>query len=243
MTESVRLAKRLAESLPCSRGEAEQYIGGGWVTVDGQVVEEPGLRVLPSQRVELLPDAKLTPVEAVTLLWHKPAGIRAETPADLAALLPFFSTETHAVDDHSPLRLLKRHLNGLSLAVPLEAEASGLLVLTQDWRVMRKLVDEFVRLEQEYVVDVSGTLGADGLARLNHGLHWNGKPLAPAKVSWQNESRLRFAIKGPHIGQIAGMCRQVGLTAAALKRLRLGRVPMAGLALGQWRFLAGYQRF
>jgi len=51
MTESVRLAKRLAESMPCSRGEAERYIAGGWVTVDGAVVEEPGARVLPQQRV------------------------------------------------------------------------------------------------------------------------------------------------------------------------------------------------
>lgn len=243
MTESVRLAKRLAESVPCSRGEAEQYIGGGWVTVDGQVIEEPGFRVLPSQQVALLPGAKLTPLEAVTLLWHKPAGIRAETAADLDALLSFFSADTRAADDHTPLRFLKRHLSGLSLAVPLETQASGLLVLTQDWRVLRKLVDEFSRLEQEFVVDVTGTLTADGLARLNHGLHWNGKPLAPAKVSWQNETRLRFAIKGPHVGQISDMCRQVGLTAVALKRLRLGRVPMAGLAAGQWRYLAGYQRF
>ena len=40
-----RLAKRLAEMLPCSRREAEQFIEGGWVTVDGVVVEEPQFRV------------------------------------------------------------------------------------------------------------------------------------------------------------------------------------------------------
>jgi 23S rRNA pseudouridine2604 synthase len=41
MTTPVRLAKRLAATLPCSRREAELYIAGGWVTVDGLVVEEP----------------------------------------------------------------------------------------------------------------------------------------------------------------------------------------------------------
>ena len=41
MTEPVRLAKRLAAQLPCSRREAELYITGGWVKVDGQVVEAP----------------------------------------------------------------------------------------------------------------------------------------------------------------------------------------------------------
>ena len=39
MTEPVRLSKRVADMVPCSRREAEQYIEGGWVRVDGQVVE------------------------------------------------------------------------------------------------------------------------------------------------------------------------------------------------------------
>ena len=52
MSEPVRLAKRLAEMLSCSRREAEQYIEGGWVTVDGEVVEEPQFRVL-HQKIEL----------------------------------------------------------------------------------------------------------------------------------------------------------------------------------------------
>ena len=42
-----RLAKRLAAQLPCSRREAELYIEGGWVQVDGVVVEAPGARVAP----------------------------------------------------------------------------------------------------------------------------------------------------------------------------------------------------
>ncbi len=239
MTESVRLAKRLAESMPCSRGEAERYIAGGWVTVDGAVVEEPGVRVLPQQRVELLPQATPAAFEPVTLLLHKPAG----TAAEIGALLPLLSAEARAADDHTHIRFLKRHLSGLSLVAPLETDASGLLVLTQDWRVARKLVDDLAKVEQEYVVEVTGTPAPDGLALLNHGLTWNGKPLAPAKVSWQNETRLRFALKAPQAGQLAAMCRQVGLTAGSIKRIRIGRVPMAGLPAGQWRYLAGYQRF
>ena len=44
MTEAVRLSKHLAALLPCSRREAEMYIAGGWVRVDGEVVEEPSSR-------------------------------------------------------------------------------------------------------------------------------------------------------------------------------------------------------
>ena len=73
MNEPIRLAKRLAEMLPCSRREAEQYIEGGWVKVDGVVVEEPQFRVL-HQSIALSKDASLLAPTAVTLLLHKPAG-------------------------------------------------------------------------------------------------------------------------------------------------------------------------
>ena len=46
MSEPVRLSKRLAELIACSRREAELYIEGGWVLVDGEVVEEPQFKVL-----------------------------------------------------------------------------------------------------------------------------------------------------------------------------------------------------
>ncbi|MDP5008341.1 MAG: S4 domain-containing protein, partial [Glaciimonas sp.] len=70
---SVRLAKHLADLIACSRSEAEQYIQGGWVSIDGQIVEEPGARVLPEQKVELTAGASLVPMDPVTILLHKPA--------------------------------------------------------------------------------------------------------------------------------------------------------------------------
>ena len=67
MTAPVRLAKRLAATLPCSRREAELYIAGGWVMVDGLVVEAPQFMV-SEQKIELHPDASLTPAEPATIL-------------------------------------------------------------------------------------------------------------------------------------------------------------------------------
>jgi 23S rRNA pseudouridine2604 synthase len=58
MTEPVRLAKRLAEMIPCSRSQAEQYIEGGWVRVNGRVEESPQHRVT-TERIELDPHATL----------------------------------------------------------------------------------------------------------------------------------------------------------------------------------------
>ncbi|HEV7930290.1 MAG TPA: rRNA pseudouridine synthase [Nitrosospira sp.] len=239
MTESVRLAKRVAELAPCSRSEAEQYILGGWVTVDGQVVEEPGFRVL-QQKVELAPGASLAEVVPVTLLLHKPAGYDAVANPPVQLVTP----DNLAADDRGPaVSFLKRHLTGLTLTDPLDTGASGLLVLTQDWRVARKLVDEAAKIEHEFIVEVAGEPMADGLALLNQGVTWNGKPLPPMKVSWQNETRLRFALKSPPRGLIAHVCEKLGLKVVSMKRIRIGRVPMAGLQPGQWRYLRGYERF
>jgi 23S rRNA pseudouridine2604 synthase len=233
MLEPVRLAKRLAEMLPCSRSEAEQYIEGGWVTVDGVVVEEPQFRVL-HQKIELSKDASLLAPTAVTLLLHKPAGFEAD-----------LKQATHSLDDRSGIKLLKKHF-AAELVTQLALPASGLVVFTDDWRVARKLVDDAATLEHELVVEVEGNIKPGGLERLNrvdHGFTLNGKPLPPAKVSWQSEARLRFALKGEQPGQIAYFCESVGLTVTGMKRLRIGRVALSGLPAGHWRYLLPMERF
>ena len=233
MTETVRLAKRLAEMLPCSRREAEQYIEGGWVTVDGVVIEEPQFRV-SHQKIKLSKEASLLAPTAVTLLLHKPAGYEAD-----------LKLATRCPDENGGITLLKKHL-AAELVTPLALPASGLVVFTDDWRVARKLVDDAATLEHEVVVEVDGTIKPGGLERLNridHGFTFNGKLLGPAKVSWQSEARLRFALKGEQPGQIAYFCESVGLTVTGMKRLRIGRVAMSGLRAGQWRYLLPTEQF
>lgn len=233
MTEPIRLAKRLAELLPCSRREAELYIAGGWVLVDGQVVEEPQFMVA-QQVVSLHPDATLTPLEPVTMLYHQLPAAGSAQPLSL---------DTQAKDDASGIRVLKQHFVRLTPCTPLEPNASGLLVFTQDWRISRKLIDDGANIEQEYVVEVTGEIVPNGLKKLNHGLSFNGRALPPIKVSWQNETRLRFALKGVQPGQIRHMCESVGLQVLGMKRIRLGRVSMAKLQPGEWRYLLPGEKF
>jgi 23S rRNA pseudouridine2604 synthase len=234
MTEPVRLAKRLVELVCCSRREAELYIAGGWVTVDGQVVEEPQFMV-SEQIVELHPDANLIPIEPVTILYHQPPATDPHTGQICA--------DTRSPEDHSGIHLLRQHFFRLTPCTPLERNASGLAVFTQDFRVSRKLADDAATIEQEYIVEVAGELSAEGLKLLNHGIKFNGKPLPPIKVSWQNETRLRFALKGVIPGQIAHSCQAVGLKMLSMKRIRIGRVAMAKLQPRQWRYLMPHERF
>lgn len=238
MNEPVRLSKRLAALLPCSRSEAERYIEGGWVRVDGRVVEEPQFRVL-HEKVELDPNAQLTEPPPVTLLLHKPA----DHPSPRALL----HAGSHWSADPSGLRVLKRHFSQLTTLVPLEPAASGLLVYTQDGRVARKLIDDERLIEVEMTVDVADEVTPAQLALLMRETDTRGQPLPPLKASLtgsgNGRSKLRLAIKGAHPGLIAYVCERAGLRILAMKRIRIGRVPMTQLPAGQWRYLQAHERF
>jgi len=245
MSEPVRLARRLAELVGCTRADAEQYIRNGWVSVDGQVVEAPQHKVT-GERVELDPAATLEAVEPATILLHKPAGydtISGDNPA--AALV---SPATHWADDPSGIRPLKRHFQRLTPLVSMDAQASGLMVLTQDGRVWRRLTEDGDDIEHEYVVEIEGDMKPYGLQKLAHGLSYAGRVLPPCKVSWQSENKLRFAIKAVQGGQLRTMCAQVGLKVLSIRRLRIGRValgkgPDGAMPAGAWRYLPVGERF
>ena len=240
MTDPVRLAKRVAELRACSRREAEQLITDGWVRVDGVVVEAPQFRVA-DQRVEIDPQARLTEGAPVTLLLHKPPGYQSTDGEQPASLL--LHPASLWCEDDSGIRPLKKHFTRLTGCAPLEDDAGGLVVFTQDWRVARKLTEDAATLEHEVIVEVAGELVPHGLKRLNQGIPFGGGTPPAIKVSWQSEARLRVALKGARLGQIAHLCEAVGLRVLSMKRIRLGRVPMGKLPPGQWCYLRADERF
>lgn len=223
-TEPLRLAKVVAAQVPCSRREAEQYITEGWVQVDGVCVTTPQTRVGPGQRIEVDPKARLQPVTPATFLVHKPAGMN---PLELASLLTEASRWS---GDRSGIRPSRGHLNRLQTLAALPAAASGLVVLSQDGRVIRRLTEDAAWLEHEFIAEVRCPQSED-------------RPPPPDGASWQSENRLRFALKNTSPAVIEPWCEQAGLPLVALRRIRIGRMAMAGLPPGQWRYLAATERF
>lgn len=240
MTDPIRLSKRLAEQLGCSRREAELYIEGGWVSVDGHVIETPFFKV-GDQRIELLPGATATELPPVTLLLHKPAG--QSTAADPAGAQLQLAEATHWSGDNARFIPRGRHFARQTALLPLEPDASGLVVFSQQREVIRKLDDPRDKLEQEYVVEVAGEPEEGGLALLAKGIGHRGKILPKAKASWQNETRLRMVLKAPQAGDIRRLCEAIGLEMLNCKRIRIGRLSMAKLPVGGWRFLGEHERF
>ncbi|RYX89473.1 MAG: RNA-binding protein [Comamonadaceae bacterium] len=260
MTEPVRLAKRVAEIKGCSRREAEQYIEGAWVTVNGKLVEEPAHKVT-DENVEINAKASLMALMPATILMHKPPGFesgigeganaaggpqgsRSRGARPASTLLTAAAREKN---DPSGIRMISKHFKDLASPLALPTEASGLVVFTQDARILRKLMEDAETIEQEVIVGVAGDVSPNQLRLLAHGLTFNGRPLPPIKVSVtsnnETATRLRFALKGVRPGQIPSMLENVGLRILDMKRIRIGRVPMKDLQPGQWRYLPGGERF
>ncbi len=236
MPDSISLTRRVAHECACSYAEAEQIIADGGVSIDGNVVTDPQ-RMVGDERIQIDPAMRPEAIEPATMLLNKPAGVAV---ADAVELI---QPETRWADDPSGVRMLPRHFKRLTPLMPLDTEASGLIVLSQDGRVWRQLTEDARELEQEYVVEVRGDAGPYALGRLARGITYNGRELPPCKVSWQNEVRLRFAIHDVQPGQLRHMCGAVGFEVVAIRRIRIGRVPLRKLPLGEWCALPAGERF
>ena len=251
-TALTRLNKRMAELGLCSRREADAWIEQGWVLVNGRPAEM-GVKVGPQDRVEVDPRAKGHQDTQVTILLHKPMGyVSGQAEDGHEPAITLIHGRNHWREDTSKNRIQPSQLRGLAPAGRLDIDSVGLLVLTQDGRVARQLIGEDSQMEKEYLVrvtyqgealNVQRVFPREQLARLRHGLSLDGKPLKPAQVEWQNPEQLRFVLTEGKKRQIRRMCEQVGLLVVGLKRIRMGRVVLGNLPVGQWRYLGAHEGF
>lgn len=248
---TVRISKLMTERGLASRREADEWIEAGWVTVDGRPAVL-GQRALPDAVITIDPRATAQQAQRLTILLHKPIGYVSGLPEDNHPPAAALVTPANRWEkDASRLPLPRFPLRGLAPAGRLDIDSTGLLVLTQDGRVAKRLIGDDTKVEKEYLVRVQplrpgqapAPMDDAGLARLRHGLSLDGKALKPARVSWQNEDQLRFVLREGRKRQIRRMCELVGLQVVGLKRVRIGSVVLGALPPGQWRLLRDDERF
>ncbi len=228
----------------CSRREADRYIERGLVYVDGKQISELGTKIFPDQEIELNEEGRKRQSTQVTILLNKHVGYVSSQPEhNHKEAVDLISRETRWKTDRSPRRFHTAQLKGLVPAGRLDIDSTGLLVLTQDGRVARRIIGEDSDVDKEYLVRVTGKLSDNDLKLLNHGLSLDDKVLKPAQVSWQNEDQLRFVLHEGKKRQIRRMCELVGLKVVGLKRIRIGKIMLGNLPVGQWRYLRDDEQF
>ncbi len=236
--ELIRLSKLLSQRKICSRREADAYISKGLVIVNGSVIDTLGTKVPPNAIISLASEAKQQQKNKVTIALNKPLGYVSTQPEkNYRAAIELITPENQ--DTRYKRGVLKpQHLRKLAVVGRLDIDSKGLLILTQDGTLAKKIIGEKSIVEKEYIVRVKGNLSEKGLKLLKHGLAVDGKILKPARVDWINEDQLRFVLIEGRKRQIRRMCELVGIEVTALKRVRINNVRLEKLQEGKWRFLS-----
>jgi 23S rRNA pseudouridine2605 synthase len=127
----------------------------------------------------------------------------------------------------------------------LDADSTGLLLLTNDGDLTFRLTHPKYGVEKEYRVLVRGKPGEAVLNRLREGVEIEGEMTAPAKVEElgrrDNDTWLRITIREGRKRQIRLMAAAVGHHVVELQRVRFGPILLGNLIPGKWRYLAQHE--
>jgi 23S rRNA pseudouridine2604 synthase len=173
---TLRLNKLMAERGMASRREADEWIGKGWVTVNGRLAEM-GMQVAPDARIEIDKQAQGQQAKLVTVLINKPLGLvsgQAEDGHEPAITL--VQPQNRWSEDNARFFFHPSQRKSLVPAGRLDIDSTGLLVLTQDGRVARQLIGEDSLMEKEYLVRVAYTGVANAAAATSAAATYGGRP-------------------------------------------------------------------
>jgi 23S rRNA pseudouridine2605 synthase len=221
----MRLAKYLAHAGVASRRAAETVIAAGRVEVDGEIVRDPARDVDEHSRVTVDGRALEGPEARVVYALHKPLGV--------------VST---ARDPHGrPTVVELVPATGLRLypVGRLDADSSGLILLTNDGELANRLTHPRFEVEKTYCAKLGGGPVGDGALRaLRRGVELDDGPTAPARVrriGGPKSNLIELTIHEGRKRQVRRMCEAVGHPVLALERTAFGPLRLDGLAPGAHR--------
>ncbi len=226
----MRLQKYMAQCGVASRRKSEGMIADGRVTVNGSVVDTPGVQVAPGD-VVLVDGAPIAPETKVYLLLNKPRGV-VTTSAD-----------AHAERKILDLVAANERLYAIGR---LDKDTEGLLILTNDGDLTFRLTHPSYHLGKVYEAVVKGQMTARALAALREGVTISLDDAGtktyrtrPAEVTVmqrkRGSTRLAITLREGKKRQIRKMCAAVGHPVVALRRTAIGDIADDTLKSGEWR--------
>lgn len=204
----MRLQKYMSLKNICSRREAEKWILAGFVTVNGEVVKQLGLKI----------DAKLDTIQILKpktqhlyKAYHKPKGVLTHKN---------FKEDTSIID-------FFENKDSLKPIGRLDKESEGLILLTTDTVLRKKCLDPNLRFEKIYDVELNLPLTANHILQLRKGVKLKGEALLPMYVSPKKQNNwYQFKLtqgKNRQIRKVMSKFRREVLT---LKRIAYAKIKL-----------------
>lgn len=215
-----RIAKFLSRAGVASRREAERMIAAGRIAVNGRTIDGPALNVLPEDRISVDGKAVEAPGEARLWLYHKPPGL-VVTASDEKGRKTIFDALPEDMPRVMPVGRL-------------DLNSEGLLLLTDDGGVKRRLELPATGWLRRYRVRVHGTPADSDFAPLRNGLTSDGERFQPMQVALDRQQGANAWVT---VALREGRNREVrrAMEAIGLKVTRLIRVSYGPFQLGKLR--------
>lgn len=228
MKKPVRLQKYLAQCGVCSRRKAEELIRDGRIRIDGQVVTEMGLQIVPGKNKVTFDRKEVNPEEEFFYyMLNKPKG--------------YVTTLSDPQGRPVVTSLIKDSRVRLFPVGRLDLDTEGALILTNDGSLAQKIQHPSFNTLKSYEAVVNGVPAKDKIKQLELGIFLEGKMTAPATVSFLGKrgrnSLYKIVIHEGRKRQIRKMFNHIGHQVIHLKRTAYGKLSLGNLASGKYKRL------
>jgi 23S rRNA pseudouridine2605 synthase len=217
-----RIAKVLARRGVASRRTAEEMIAAGRVSVNGKVIDSPALNVRPKDRIEVDGKPLADPAPARLWLYHKPIGL--------------VTTEKDEKGRPTVFAALPAELGRVMSVGRLDINSEGLLLLTNDGALKRRLELPATGWLRKYRVRVNGAPDDAALAPLRQGIAVEGERFQPMEVTLDRQQGanawLTVGLREGRNREVRRAMEAVGLTVNRLIRVSYGPFRLGELAPG-----------
>ncbi len=223
----MRLDKLLSNVGFGARSQVKRLIRKGHVTVNGEVVKDPGFHVDPKKDEVLVDGEPVLYEENYYIVLNKPAGYVTSTK----------DRELTVMELLSDIPRFER----LFPVGRLDKDAEGLLLLTTDGELAHRLTHPRWKVPKKYFVVVEGRLTEEAVEPLRKGIELKDFKARPAKVkilkAGDEESEAEIEITEGKYHQVKRMFAAVGHPVKYLKRVEFGGLKLGELPTGQYRHL------
>lgn len=217
----MQVQRQLALEGVCSRREAETFLRQGLVLVNGKVAR-PGTQTEPGKDIVTLAlAAQKGLTQKMTVLVYKPRGI----------VCSHDESEGKTIFQQFP------KYKNLNTVGRLDKESEGLILLSNDGLVTKRVTGEDHVMEKEYEIATQEPIFPGKLAPLSRGMKLADGPTLPAKVQILNRHLFRITLREGRKHQIRRMCDKIKITITSLKRIRIGEIQIGKMKPGDARTL------
>lgn len=222
-----RLQKIMAHAGVASRRKSEEIIADGRVKVNGELVTEMGFKVDPDQDQIVVDGEIITEEKKIYILLNKPEG--------------YITTVSDPEGRPTVMDLIPDLKQRLYPAGRLDADSSGLLILTNDGDLTYKLTHPKKEVDKKYRVLAGDKIKKDDFKKLEAGMIIDGKKTSSAEISNINyqagQTQFDIIIHEGRNRQVRRMTEMIGYRVLTLQRIAFAFLDLSGVKEGSFRYL------